>query len=285
MPNNELGVLAGALKNKGLPEAYIINRLKEHLQLRILNYLYNRKSYNRKLIFTGGTCLRFCFDLPRLSEDLDFDYEGDLDAGEIGRVVARHLEESLQIKDIRCSVKGENRKIYLKFPVLEELGLSFGGSRVLYLKIEPMPAPKAPASMEVSPISKEGFYFFIRRYSLPDLMAGKINAFLTRVFVKGSDSEGDFKGRDVFDLIWYMSRNIQPNWERLKILLAGTNYENRGWPGLLGDIEKKLKNTKKSHISGDIQYLIEDQNALRAFLSNYPEIFRQYSRASIAKHG
>lgn len=285
MPNNELGILAGALKNKSLPEAFIINRLKEYLQLRILNYLYNQKSYSRKLVFTGGTCLRFCFDLPRLSEDLDFDYEGKLDTSEVGRIVAQHLEESLKIKDISYSVKGENRKIYLKLPILDELGLSFGGSRVLYLKIEPMPALKAPADVEVSTISKDGFYFFIRRYSLPDLMAGKINAFLTRVFVKGRDSEGDFKGRDVFDLIWYMSRNIQPDWERLKILLAGTGYENHGWPGLLNDIEKKLKNTKKSLITGDIQYLIEDQNALRAFLSNYLGIFRQYCRDTIAKAG
>lgn len=285
MLNSELSILAGALKNKGLPEAYVINRLKEHLQLRILNYLYNRKSYNRKLIFTGGTCLRFCFGLPRLSEDLDFDCEGDLNADEIGRATAQYLVGLLKIKDISCSIKGENKKIYLKLPILDELGLSFGGSRVLYLKIEPMPAPKAPASVEVSPISKEGFYFFIRRYSLPDLMAGKINAFLTRVFIKGRDSEGDFKGRDVFDLIWYMSRNVQPNWERLKILLAGTGYENRGWPGLLSDIEKKLKNTKKSRITGDIQYFIEDQDALRAFLSNYLEIFRQYCRDTIAKTG
>jgi len=214
MPNNELGILAGALKNQGLPEAYIINRLKEHLQLRILNYLYNQKSFNRKLIFTGGTCLRFCFDLPRLSEDLDFDHEGDLDAGELGRAVAQYLSGLLKTKEISCSIRGATRKIYLKLPVLEELGLFFGGSRVLY-----------------------------------------------------------------------MSRKIRPNWERLKILLAGTGYETSGWPGLLEDIEKKLKDTKKSLIAGDIQYFIEDQDALRSFLSNYSEIFRQYRRAAGAKHG
>lgn len=283
MLKNELHLLAGALKNRGLPEAFIINRLKEYLQLMILNYLYNQKSYNRNLIFTGGTCLRFCFDLPRLSEDLDFDYEKKPDAGELGGAVTHHLEEALEIKNISCSIKGENRKIYLKLPILEELGLSFGGSRVLYLKIEPMSAPQAPASVEVSAISKGSFYFFLRRYSLPDLMAGKINAFLTRVFVKSKNNTNDFKGRDVFDLVWYMSRNVQPNWKRLKILLAGTDYETRSWPGLLNDIEKKLENIKKSHIAGDIQYFIEDQNVLHAFLSNYSEIFRQYY-ASIVKH-
>lgn len=282
MANSELDVLAGALKNKGLPEAYIINRLKEYLQLRILNYLYNHKSYNRKLIFTGGTCLRFCFGLPRLSENLDFDFEGDLDAGVMGRDVARHLNGLLKAKDIICAIKGGNEKIYLKLPVLDKLGLSFGGSRILYLKIEPAAAPKAPADIEVASVSKDGFYFFIRRYSLPDLMAGKINAFLTRLYFKGKGGEIDFKGRDVFDLIWYMSRNIQPSRERLQILLAGTGYEKRGWPGLLDDIGKKLKNIKKPHITGDIRYFIEDQNALRAFLSNYLAVFSQYRRDSFS---
>lgn len=283
--DNDLVDLAGVLKNKGHPEAFIINRLKEHLQLRLLNQLSNDKAFNRKLIFTGGTCLRFCFGLPRLSEDLDFDYSGELDAGALGRTAARYLEKALRITDIGCSIKGENKKIYLKLPILDELGLSFGGSRILYLKIEPMRAPDAPAKLEITAISRDNFYFFIRRYSLPDLMAGKINAFLTRVFTKSRDDKSDFKGRDVFDLIWYMSRNIQPNQARLKILLAGTDYENRDWPGLLADLEKKLKRTVKSRISGDIQYFIEDQDTLRAFLSNYFEIFRRYRRDNIAnKH-
>ncbi|MBU0579152.1 nucleotidyl transferase AbiEii/AbiGii toxin family protein [Patescibacteria group bacterium] len=54
---------------------YVRNLLKESLQYYVLNYVYN-SAYAEQLLFKGGTCLRFCFDLPRLSEDLDFDIVG-----------------------------------------------------------------------------------------------------------------------------------------------------------------------------------------------------------------
>ena len=45
---------------------YVRSLLKEALQYYVLNYVYN-STYADKLLFKGGTCLRFCFDLPRLS--------------------------------------------------------------------------------------------------------------------------------------------------------------------------------------------------------------------------
>ncbi|MEW6408487.1 MAG: nucleotidyl transferase AbiEii/AbiGii toxin family protein, partial [Patescibacteria group bacterium] len=47
------------------------NILREFLQVLILKTLYGSK-YNTALIFMGGTCLRICYDIPRFSEDLDF---------------------------------------------------------------------------------------------------------------------------------------------------------------------------------------------------------------------
>ena len=61
-------------KNNDKNSLYLRNLLKEQLQNYILNYIYNSQ-YGEKFIFKGGTCLRFCFELPRLSEDLDFDVE------------------------------------------------------------------------------------------------------------------------------------------------------------------------------------------------------------------
>ena len=50
------------------------NILKEYLQILVLDYIYSHKDYSR-LIFYGGSCLAHCHNLPRLSEDLDFDVE------------------------------------------------------------------------------------------------------------------------------------------------------------------------------------------------------------------
>ena len=59
-------------RNRQKNPLYLRNLLKEHLQYYLLNFVYN-SPYAEKFLFKGGTCLRFCFDLPRLSEDLDFD--------------------------------------------------------------------------------------------------------------------------------------------------------------------------------------------------------------------
>jgi len=47
------------------------NVVKEYLQILVLSFLYSEAQY-QQLIFYGGSCLRHCFGLPRLSEDLDF---------------------------------------------------------------------------------------------------------------------------------------------------------------------------------------------------------------------
>jgi len=61
-------------KAQGAPKAVILNFLKEYIQYLVLNLIYNHKDF-KKLVFKGGSCLRVCYVLPRLSEDLDFDYD------------------------------------------------------------------------------------------------------------------------------------------------------------------------------------------------------------------
>ena len=57
---------------------YIRSLLKEFLQIYVLNFIYLNQIYNKVFVFTGGTCLRHCFGLNRLSEDLDFDLKNRL---------------------------------------------------------------------------------------------------------------------------------------------------------------------------------------------------------------
>lgn len=275
---NQIKKLVSSLKAKGMRNDFIVNCIKEYLQLYALNYIYNNKEYNRTLIFTGGTCLRFCFNLPRLSEDIDFDYEDDLNVEKLQVDIKHYFNSTLKFPNVTSVIKSQNKKIYLKFPILKELSLSFGNSYILYLKIEPSRVPQASKNIEITPISKEGLYFFIRRYSLSDLMSGKLNAFLTRAFFKGRKNEVDFKGRDVFDLVWYMGQEVQPNFERLKGLLEGTIYQNHTWEKILNTIGEKLEKIKREHIIIDIQQFIEDKNVVNSFLNNYLQVFEQYYR-------
>ena len=52
--------------------AFKKNLLREYLQYKILEIIFNSK-LNNKLSFLGGTALRIVYDNSRFSEDLDFD--------------------------------------------------------------------------------------------------------------------------------------------------------------------------------------------------------------------
>lgn len=48
-----------------------LNILREYLQHLFLSYFYKRKD-SEKVLFKGGTALKFIYGSPRFSEDLDF---------------------------------------------------------------------------------------------------------------------------------------------------------------------------------------------------------------------
>src|SRR5450830_585010 len=97
------------------------NLLKEYLQVIVLDYIYSHSDYSN-LIFYGGSCLTHCFGLKRLSEDLDFvDIKKEI---EISRL-ARDLEEYFRKNtDLNLTATVQKFRIYLKFPILRELGLA-----------------------------------------------------------------------------------------------------------------------------------------------------------------
>jgi predicted nucleotidyltransferase component of viral defense system len=278
----EIKDFTGKLRAQGLGNDYIINCLKEFLQVRVLEFLYNNKKYNQKLIFTGGTCLRLCFNLPRLSEDLDFDYEGILDVEELKLDLFRYFSNSLKIENFGSVIKGKNKKIYLKFPILKESSLAYKESDILYLKIETELIKDVSYKTEISTINRDGLYFYLKRYSLPDLMSGKINAFLTRTFNTGKKNKIDFKGRDVFDLIWFIGQNINPNKDRLKMMPKGTKYEKYSWLELLEEIKTRIINIRKEHLILDLKNFIENQNVFNGFIENYLLIFEQYYKLAVS---
>ena len=51
-----------------------LNLLREYLQAFVLRSLHESEAFVH-LSFVGGTALRFLFNLPRFSEDLDFSLE------------------------------------------------------------------------------------------------------------------------------------------------------------------------------------------------------------------
>lgn len=164
----------------------------------------------------GGTCLRFCFGLPRLSEDLDFDIEGrrDFEINKFSEAIKNYFVKTLQLSQTGIKLANNQRTIYLKFPVLREIGYAIGKSEtnLLHVRIDLSPAPRTNYTAEISLKNAADFSFIIRRYSLPDLFAGKIGAILTRETLEGRTRTERFKGRDFYDLIWFLEKGVKPNW-------------------------------------------------------------------------
>lgn len=270
MFKEELKKIVAEEQKKGTPNFVIRNMLKEYLQFPILNFIYNSKKY-KQMIFTGGSCLRICFDLPRMSEDLDFDMKkADWKKFNI-KELAKDIEKYFQDKflfQVKIKTQGKSR-IYLKFPILKELGLSDQSeSDLLYVKIEPMEGEFISPEVEIQSIFRYGYNFIIRRYSLSFLMTGKLNAIFLRKWFSGKDNEVDVKGRDFYDLYWYLEQEIKPNYRNLKKSI-NINNEKDLYKKLAERIMRKVTPRKLSY---DLKNFFKEQNFVDDFCKNYQQI-------------
>jgi len=55
-----------------------LNALKEELQFYVLDFIYHHPEYSKWIMY-GGSALRICYDLDRMSVDLDFEVSDDVD--------------------------------------------------------------------------------------------------------------------------------------------------------------------------------------------------------------
>lgn len=274
MMEETLKKLVDQKKEENLPDFLILNFLKEYLQYPVLDFLYKNDVY-RNFIFTGGSCLRICHDLPRLSEDLDFDLGEEelekLDWDKLEEDITQHFKNKYLL-DIQTK-KQEGKRIYLKFPILNRLNLSYGGgSDFLYVKIEPGEKQFPRTDPEVQSVSNFGYNFIVKTYPLSIMMTAKIKALLTREWFQGDKNEIDIKGRDFFDLFWFFQNNIEPDYEILKESLnIKTEQELK-----TALAEKIQKNVTSNKLKYDLKNFLPDQTFADDFCDNYQEIMKKY---------
>ncbi len=195
------------------------NVAREYLQARILSVL-QREGAMIPLAFHGGTALRFLYGIPRYSEDLDFALERE-SSGYDFRAYLCAIQTEFSGEGYTVTLKVNDRKVvhsaFVRFSgLLYELGLSPHQDEVLAVKVEVDTRPPDGAGLETT---------FVRRYVLlqlqhhdrASLLAGKVHALLQRPY---------FKGRDVYDLLWYLSDSTwpEPNLHLLRNALAQTDW-------------------------------------------------------------
>lgn len=195
------------------------NILKQYLQIVALDYLYSHPKYG-KLIFYGGSCLAQCYGLPRLSEDLDFvDIEGNIEINKLAADIVSYFKTKT---DINVASTVQKFRITLKFGILKELGVAdINESDLLLLKIEVFrdDGLLQDCKVQTLPLFKMNRSIIVRTFDLPTLMSTKIRAVLHRKWEKRNKAGeilATVKGRDYFDLMWYLREGIRPNMACLK---------------------------------------------------------------------
>ena len=240
--------------NKQYHPLYVRNLLKEQLQYYVVNFIYN-SSYADHFLFTGGTCLRFCFDLPRLSEDLDFDVTEfrSFTHDRFVHDLKDYFKQTLRYPDVDIVMSGAHNLIYLRFPILDRLGFPTNPlkptERILHVRIDLAPIGGTHYHKEVSLKSTYDFSFLIRRYSLPDLYANKLATIIQRQKTEGERRVPRFKGRDYFDIWWLHEKGVRWNTPYLQSLTGITSNEQ-----LIVRINTKIKEAarRKQEIKQDL---------------------------------
>ena len=246
---------------------YQRNLLKEYLQIFVLDFIYSNKKY-KDLIFYGGSCLSQCYSLPRLSEDLDFvDIKKKINLNEM----AIDLENYFKNKtDLKPTAKIQKFRIYLKFNVLKELGLANKNeSDLLFLKVEIFKGFNfcKKYKTEIKPIFKLNKSLLVKVFDLPTLMSTKILAVLNRKWEK-TDKKGNMlltvKGRDYFDLMWYIEKDVKPNIQCLG-KIKNIDEVKKNLINIINKIDVKS-------IKLDLNNLISDANFVKNLSGNIKNI-------------
>jgi len=257
------------------------SRVREYCQARILQFLQESGAF-RSWIFHGGTALRFLYMLPRYSEDLDFSLESSEAALDFAGVVAgikRSFEAEAYRIDMRINDRRAVKSAFVRFPgLLYEMGLSPHQSEALSVKLEVDCHPPAGGITETSVIRRY-VMLNVLYYNKASLLSGKLHAILARPYVKG---------RDLYDLFWYLSDPSwpEPNVGFLNNALVQTNWKGpeisgSNWTLLLAD---RLKEIHWEKAVEDARPFIENTADLKLLTKeNVLNILGQRSRSRFGR--
>ncbi len=243
-------------RKKGLPERGLV---REYLQARILQSLQESGAF-LNWAFHGGTALRFLYSIPRYSEDLDFALihpERDCRFREILDAIKRFFEGEdyvigLTVNDRKTVFSG-----FIRFPgLLYELGLSPHRNEAISVKLEIDTNPPPGAVTETSLIRRY-ITLNLLHHDRSSLLAGKLHAVLTRRYTKG---------RDLYDLVWYLA---DPAWPSPNLDLLNSALSQTGWTGpkltektWRQQVVKRLDELKWDRAVADVRPFLERQSEL-----------------------
>lgn len=212
-------------------EADYKNALQEIIQETALLGLWRSKFFEHAA-FYGGTALRILYGLDRFSEDLDFSLLApnaqfswapylnalETELRSFGFSVLIEEKKKTQISPIQSAFLKANtlenmvlidvpQSTYQRVHIKERISIK------IEIDTEPPPLFSTTVKYLLQPIP-----FPIRVYSEPDLFAGKLHAVLCRSW------KTRVKGRDWYDLVWYVTRGTKINLQHLEARMRQSGH-------------------------------------------------------------
>jgi predicted nucleotidyltransferase component of viral defense system len=231
------------------------NLAREFLQASILSAL-QRAGAMVPLAFQGGTALRFLYSIRRYSEDLDFaleragagyDFRAYLEA-----VRADMRRDGYDVDLARVSDQRAVHSAFVRFPgLLHELDLSGRREEALSVKLEVDARPPSGAALETTVVRRH-VLLRIQHHDRASLLAGKLHAILQRPYPKG---------RDFYDLIWYLSDR---EWPAPNLVLLNNALAQTGWTSAplsetswVAAVRARLRSVRWEALAADVGPLLE----------------------------
>lgn len=205
-------------------------KLREVLQQAAL-YGLKRVGFFEKAAFYGGTALRILYGLNRFSEDLDFtlldkDKEFDFTPYLLGmKQELLSMGFNLEIEKKLKSIDTPIQSAFLKMNTIEllltigeqETSKKINHNQKVQIKLEidtdPPTAFKFEEKLVINPSP-----FYVLTLTPSSLFAGKVHAILCRSW------KGRVKGRDYYDFIWYITKNIPLDLNYLNAALKQSGF-------------------------------------------------------------
>jgi predicted nucleotidyltransferase component of viral defense system len=250
--------------------------IREYLQARTLESLQDNNAFVN-WAFVGGTALRFLYSLPRFSEDLEFSTAApgleDNFVPLMQKIKKQFLAEGYSVS-IKAKAAKTVKAAFIKFDgLLYELGLSPHRSEVISIKIDIDTNPPIGAKLETSIIRKHCL-LNLQHYDKSSLLAGKLHALLMRKYTKG---------RDIYDLLWYLSDKTwpEPNIDLLNNALKQTPESNiqltsNNWQQ---HVAERIEQLDWEKVIADVKPFIEKQSDVQLLTKeNLIKILTSYSR-------
>ena len=256
------------------------NAVKEIMQEIVLCGL-SRAGFFRKAAFYGGTALRIFYGLDRFSEDLDFSlmtpeptFELSAYFPTLRKEVASYglnVEISEKEKTIASAIqsaflKGSTKEHLLLFYASDPATAGIPGSEKIKIKFEVDTDPPSGASFDhkyrLLPAPYE-----ITLYDMPSLFAGKAHAVICRTW------KNRVKGRDLYDYVFYRSRNTALNTEHLKARLVQSDAWRAADAFTIDDARKLLcarfDEIDYSQAKEDVRPFIKDTASLDLWSADF----------------